>query len=49
MDLDLVVIKPPSPDVIDFRGCNEKVERSACKDDPTFICLSLDLYEAPRA
>ena len=38
-----MVIKPPSPDVIDFVGCNEKVDISACKDDPTLIILFLNL------
>ena len=40
-NLDLVVIKPPSPEVIDFKGCNEKVDISECNDFPTFINLFL--------
>ena len=32
----LVVTTPPSPDVMVFTGCNEKVEISECLHDPIF-------------
>ena len=31
----LVVTTPPSPDVIVFNGCKEKVDISACLHEPT--------------
>ena len=41
MFLLFVVTKPPSPEVIDFSGCNEKVEISACLHDPMLNDLLL--------
>ena len=40
---------PPSPVVIVFNGCNEKVETSACLHEPILKKFFLYLYSAPRA
>ena len=45
----LVVITPPSPDVMVFNGCKEKVEISACLHEPTLINFLLYLYSEPSA
>ena len=45
----LVVTIPPSPDVMDFNGCNEKVEISECLQQPILNVFFLYLYSDPRA
>jgi hypothetical protein len=44
-----VVITPPSPEVIVFNGCKEKVEISACLQEPILNNLLLYLYSDPSA
>ena len=47
--MEFVVTTPPSPVVILFRGCKEKVEISECLQDPIFILEFLKKYSAPKA
>ena len=51
LDIDFLLVKtnPPSPDVIDFVGCKEKIHMSLCLQDPTLINFSLILYLDPKA